>query len=115
MPTDFSLGSDEYKDSLRRVYEPIVHELDRAYAQSKRAFWLGPRKRTCKTSEATSSLKSRDAGCASTPKQSESSEMTFACATHSRNALQVCISLEPNQTISASGNGALRSSLAGQP
>ena len=38
----FSPGSNEYRDSLRRVYEPIVHELDRLYAQSKMVFLAWP-------------------------------------------------------------------------
>jgi TIR domain len=35
-------SSEEYKESLRRVYEPIVHELDRLYAQSKMVFLAWP-------------------------------------------------------------------------
>jgi len=38
----FNPGSEEYRDSLRRVYEPIVHELDRLYAQSKIIFLAWP-------------------------------------------------------------------------
>ncbi|HVO81616.1 MAG TPA: toll/interleukin-1 receptor domain-containing protein [Terriglobales bacterium] len=38
----FNPGSEEYKDSLRRVYEPIVHELDKLYAQSKMVFLAWP-------------------------------------------------------------------------
>ena len=38
----FNPGSEEYKDSLRSVYEPIVHELDRLYAQSKMVFLAWP-------------------------------------------------------------------------
>lgn len=35
-------GSEEYKDRLQRVYEPIVHELDKAYAESKMIFLAWP-------------------------------------------------------------------------
>jgi hypothetical protein len=35
-------GSEEYKDRLQRVYEPIVHELDKAYAKSKMIFLAWP-------------------------------------------------------------------------
>jgi len=34
----FNPGSEGYKDSLRSVYEPIVHELDKLYAHSKMVF-----------------------------------------------------------------------------
>jgi hypothetical protein len=35
-------GTDEFKHSLRRVYEPIVHELDKLYAQSKMIYLAWP-------------------------------------------------------------------------
>ena len=35
-------GTDEFKDALRRVYEPIVHELDKLYARSKMVFLAWP-------------------------------------------------------------------------
>jgi hypothetical protein len=41
-------GSGEYEDSLRRVYEPIVHELDRLYAQSKMIYLAWPAERELK-------------------------------------------------------------------
>jgi TIR domain len=41
----FRAGTDDYRDALRRVYEPIVTELDRLYAESKMVFlaWPGDR------------------------------------------------------------------------
>jgi TIR domain len=38
----FDPNSDDFRDSLRRVYEPIVQELDRLYAQSKIIFLAWP-------------------------------------------------------------------------
>lgn len=38
----FDLSSQEFKDSLRRVYEPVVSELDRLFAQSKLTFLAFP-------------------------------------------------------------------------
>src|SRR5262249_973105 len=35
-------GRQEYKDRLQRVYEPIVNELDKAYAESKMIFLAWP-------------------------------------------------------------------------
>jgi hypothetical protein len=38
----FRPDSDDYQDALRRVYEPIVCELDRLYAESKMVFLAWP-------------------------------------------------------------------------
>jgi hypothetical protein len=38
----FRADTDEYRDALRRVYEPVVSELDRLYAESKIVFLAWP-------------------------------------------------------------------------
>lgn len=38
----FRADTDEYRDSMRRVYEPVVSELDKLYAESKIVFLAWP-------------------------------------------------------------------------
>ena len=38
----FRADADEYRDALRRVYEPVISELDKLYAESKIVFFAWP-------------------------------------------------------------------------